>query len=123
VSEVWYRYEDVAYSALPDPETGESRGLGSVAVHLREYKVVRRTAKSAWLDLGFGDLRVMRLTARRRFACATKQEALASFVARKKRQISIHVARADRARRALEAARRLDPITMNAIVGPGYLGA
>jgi hypothetical protein len=107
--EIWYRYEDVAYAASAD-EFGESRGHGTIEIHLNEYRVNRRTPKGVFLDTGPLDggwhsanakQKFVLLTARKRFACPTKEEAQASFIARKRRQIKIYEARADRARQAL----------------------
>jgi hypothetical protein len=108
-----YRYVDVAYASMSD-EYGESRGSGHLEVELKWYDVVRRTPKGAWIadcspygSLGSidGHLRFVLLTARKRFACPTKEEALESFIARKTRQASIYAARLDRARRAIVIAR------------------
>lgn len=104
--EIWYRYEDVAYSSYPN-EMGDCHGPATIAVELREHRVVRRTPKGVWLDLGLP--RFVLVGARKQFAWPTREEALTSFVARKRRQIRIHEAQASRARRALEIAATIDP--------------
>jgi hypothetical protein len=101
-----YRYEDTEHAA-PFNEFGESRGRGTVRVTLSTYRVVSTTPKGAWIRLdGWGEKRFVLATARRRFACSTVEEAYESFVARKRRQISIYRARIDRAERALVALAR-----------------
>jgi hypothetical protein len=114
--EIWYRYVDVAYAA-PTDEFGESRhSRGSIEIQLREYSVIRHTAKGVWLDMSLGggwsivgqpDQRFVLNDARRRFACPTREEALASFVARKRAQIRIYRARVFRAECALRSAERV----------------
>jgi hypothetical protein len=92
VAEIWYRYEDIVYASLYDD------GPGRLVVELREYEVLRHTPKGVWLTLGFGDKRFVLRGARKRFACPTKLEARESFIARKTRQMKIHLACAARAK-------------------------
>jgi hypothetical protein len=99
VIEFYYRYEDVQYAA-PLDEFDNPQGPGRLAVELREYQVVKRTPKGVWLSL-YGDRRFVLNSATRRFACPTKAEAQESFLARKKRQISIHQGSIKRAERAM----------------------
>ncbi len=110
VGDIWYRYEDVAYSHA-DMETG-SHSYSTVEVELYEFEVVRVTPRGAWIAMGpcsrfesiHGAARFVLASARKRFVHPTKKEAMASFVARKRRQIQIYEARIARARRALEKA-------------------
>ena len=95
----YYRYEDVQY-APPADEDGERRGQGELHVHLRKYNVLRHTPKGVWID-AHGSGKFVLETAKKRFAWPTKEEAKASFIARKRRQIAIHQARIDRANQAL----------------------
>jgi hypothetical protein len=107
----WYRYEATHYAA-PADEFGESRGFGSTSIVLHEYEVARTTPKGVWLRIGFyGDFaaldaheRFVLTSARKRFACPTKREAMDSFIARKKKEIRIYTARIERARGDLRAA-------------------
>jgi hypothetical protein len=101
MNETFYRYDDVQYAA-PADEMGDSTGFGSLEVHLSEYTVARRTPKGVWLDGGFGAERFMLTAARKRFACPTEAEARESFIARKRKQIRIYMARIERAKRAIE---------------------
>jgi len=100
VTEVWYRYEDVAYSHLSLDVNGGESYYSTLRVELREFEVARHTPKGVWLRVGWDERWVAR-SARKRFACPTVEEARESFRARKLRQMKIHEARTDRARRAL----------------------
>lgn len=107
---VLYRYEDVAVSTGYD-EWGYSSG-SRVELYLREYPVLRETPKGVWISLSCGEFhalgdqceRFVLLGARRRFACPTREEALDSFLARKRRQLSIHKARIRHVESAIAAA-------------------
>jgi len=61
-------------------------GTSDPELVLRKYTVIRRTPKGAWIR-EYGRDRFVLLTARKRFACNTKDEALESFIARKEAQI------------------------------------
>lgn len=91
--EHWYRYEDRLYSR-GEGEPSELR------VTLRMYEVIKTTPKGVWL-MSFGPNRFVLKDARKRFACPTIEEAKASFIARKKRQISIYTARVHQAEHAV----------------------
>lgn len=105
-SEVWYRYEDVAYAVMSNYET--ESWSSRIVVELREYPVLRRTSKGVWLDVGVRFVGIpsidtatpkfVLIDARKRFACPTIEEAAESFRARKRRQIRIYEARIRQAR-------------------------
>jgi hypothetical protein len=107
----WYRYEDVRYAALFD-ETGPGR----LAVELRRYPVVRTTPRGVVLDV-YGMERFVRAIAKKRFACPTQAEALASFMARKRSQAAICEARARDARQAIAMAEHIASLTTKALPG------
>jgi len=88
-AEKWYRYEGIrsCYTNEYD-EVFMTRP----AVKLVEMEVVSHTPKGVWLKL----YPVLK-SARKRFACPTIEEAKESFIARKRKQISIHQAVIDRA--------------------------
>lgn len=90
--QVLYRYQESYYSE------------NTVMLVLSTFRVLRTTPCGAWVE-NYGRERFVLLTARKKFACATQEEALASFRARKRRQISILRARLAAARAAL----RLEP--------------
>ena len=104
--EVWYRYEDVQYAA-PLNEFDVPVGQGQLVVVLREYEVVRHTAKGVWVCLWSGKHRFVLRDATKTFTCPTRTAALKSFIARKRRQASIYKARLDRAQRSIAMAERM----------------
>lgn len=99
MSAVAYRFEDVRYAG---DEEGTS---GPLLVKIRKYPVLKKTPKGFWIDAGFGTKRFILEAARKQFACRSKRKALASFIARKNRQISIYAARLADAREALNMAK------------------
>jgi hypothetical protein len=82
----YYRYADIRYSNGID-EFEHSLGY-FIDVVLRTFEVTRQTPKGVWINYGH-DKRFILENARKKFACATKEEALESFLARKKRQRSL----------------------------------
>ncbi|NTU49579.1 MAG: hypothetical protein HGA87_01550 [Desulfobulbaceae bacterium] len=62
----------------------------SVGMRCEEYRLIRETPKGYWIEDEWSiDKRWVSKTARKRYAYPTKAEALDSFIARKRRQISI----------------------------------
>ncbi|MBK3780358.1 hypothetical protein G3A43_08810 [Paraburkholderia aspalathi] len=57
-------------------------------LHAQEYPVVKVTPKGKWIEV-YGERKFILNASHKRFACETVELALASFKARKKRQISI----------------------------------
>lgn len=117
--EVLYRYEDVHYSRGVDEYDDPLPG-GHVRVELREYPILKRTPKGAWIKecwawsatLSFpgeesrrerGEKFVL-LTARKRYAAETKEQALDDYRYRKCRQLRILKAKLRSVESALEAA-------------------
>lgn len=80
--EVWYRYD---YTA-PYP---------GVEIHLQEYPVLKKTPKGVRLDIWFGYKpekekgKFVLFDSTKRYACPTIEEAKASFIARKEKQLKI----------------------------------
>jgi hypothetical protein len=87
--------------AAPVDEFDNPIGRGRLDVVLYTYNVVKVTPKGVQLDIG----RFVLLSGRKRFAWPTPEEALASFEARKKRQLSILRAQAERVEDAIELAK------------------
>jgi hypothetical protein len=113
MTDVWYRYEDHLVSTGYDYERDCSSG-SRVEVRLLEFVVLKTTPKGVWLDMGSArwdaaDKKFVLRDARKRYACPTKEEARASFIARKKAQIRIHEARVAGAKEALEAIGHEEP--------------
>lgn len=99
MGEVWYRYVDVCYAAPVNEDGDVYPGVkGDRKVQLRELQVIRATPKGVWLYDRYGHERFVLRDATKRYACPTKEEAIVSFVARKKRQLGIYEARASDAR-------------------------
>ena len=110
----WYRYVDWAMAA-PLDEYDMPRGRGGVHIHCERYPVIKETPKGVWLQLsGFRNFRSMEpekrwvsRSSRKQFACPTKEEAMTSFLARKRRQAGIYRARAAYAEHALAVGREM----------------
>jgi hypothetical protein len=94
-----YRIEGVTYAAYYD-EDYYSRAPGRSELHTREYLVIGRTRKGAWIDV-YGEKKFVNLTARKKFACETVEEARESFKQRKRRQIGILSAQLEQAKKYL----------------------
>ncbi|MEQ1950913.1 hypothetical protein [Mesorhizobium sp. CN2-181] len=96
--DVLWRAEGKRYSYVIDADS-DHFGTTPLQVEMHWYPVTKRTPCGAWI----GD-KFVRLTARKRWACNTEKEALESYAARKKRQISIYEARLVEAKRGLTIA-------------------
>lgn len=102
MQECWYRYD--YYLTAPAVDEFERRcGESTVHLRLQHYEVLRHTPKGVWLLLPDGYKRFVLREVNRRFACPTKEEALESFLARKRRQRTIYRTRI----RHIEAAMNL----------------
>lgn len=99
-----YRAEDTWYSV--SNEWGE-HDHSELEVKVRAIPILRRTPKGAWIRADLGGEQFVLLTARKKFACETKEEALRSLVARRERQESIYLARAGRARDVINRAKEM----------------
>lgn len=98
-ADVLWRAEARRYSYCSDPDY-DIWSITSPCIELSWYIVERRTPCGARLDGG----RFVRLTAAKRWACSTPQEAIESLIARRKRQISILGNQLRRAREELVLA-------------------
>ena len=85
---VFYRYQESMHAEC------------SVRLDLHEYVILKTTKHGAWIDV-WGVKKFVKLDARKRYACPTKEEALASFRARKQRQIKLLRAQLTKAETAL----------------------
>ena len=109
MTQVWFRYVDVRYAA-PLDEYGHPIGEGSLKVELRELPVIKKTPKGVWLIGDYGNRRFVRYNATKTYACPTKDEAKASFIARKRRQIKIYSTRLRAANAALDIIQEKEPL-------------
>lgn len=82
--DVLWRCEARRYSVVIDPEA-EVYGTSAPRLEMTWWSIKRRTPKGARLNVGT----FVNLTAVKRWACNTQAEALESFKARKRKQISI----------------------------------
>lgn len=98
-ADVLWRVEDRRYAACIDPD-GDVWGSTPLQAEARWYHIRKRTPKGAWI----GD-RFILLTARKKFACETLEEAMKSFLARKTRQASIYRHRLKDAEQAMHIAK------------------
>ena len=87
MTEFFYRYVDRRLANFAD-EWGDSTGSRPDVV-LRKYGVIKHTPKGTWIDEGWDSKKFVLRDARRRWACPTVEEAEESFMARKRRQLSI----------------------------------
>ena len=87
----WYRYRDEYFRE------------GDVRIFEQVLKVLKETPKGVWLN-DSGNRRFVLRDARKRFACPTRQEALESFIARKRLQRSFALGTAERAEIAIGEA-------------------
>lgn len=96
IGDIWYRYIDRRYSTW-DPWNEESNG-SYLKIDLLEFTVTKVTPKGVKLD---GSIFVL-ASANKHYACATKEEARVSFIARKTRQAAIYQARLNDALAAIQ---------------------
>jgi len=88
MTEFLYRFEGIRYSAGVDEYGDPLPYKGRRDICCNAYPIIKRAPKGAWISI-MGEKKFVNLTARKQFACETKQLALDSFIARKKRQIII----------------------------------
>jgi len=78
--EYLYRYNDFDFRYNVDPTP-------------KKYKVIKKTPQGVWIDLNYNwgpeEKKFVKLTAYKKFACETEEQALESYIARKSRQIKI----------------------------------
>ncbi len=99
-----YRYEEWVTGNGVDDYDDPYPGY-NLEVILKEYKIIKRTPKGVWIrlyDYYCGEIpkRFVRLSATKKYACESKEEAYESFKARKNRQIAIL---SEQLQRAIEA--------------------
>lgn len=100
-----YRFDGVRYSAGVDEWGDPLPYKGRREIRCSAYPIIKRTMKGAWIyTYDGGGKKFVNLTARKQFACLTKQLALESFIARKQRQIKILNSQLDDAKTFLAEA-------------------
>jgi hypothetical protein len=83
-----YRYQEQSYSNGVD-QFDDSLPSYQLKVNLHKYQIIKETPKGVWIKRNYIKDKFILLTAKKKFACRTKEEALESFIARKNRQIEI----------------------------------
>lgn len=101
----WFRFEDGKTAPSLD-EWERPCGDGESYVHMHSFRVIKETPCGVWLD-SFGGRRFVLRDARKRFACPTKEDALASFRARKEKQLRILKKRIRHVERCLTLVREV----------------
>lgn len=110
MTEYFYRYDDISYAPSLDEYDNPIAGSSRREVRLSKWRVLKRTPKGVRIeDYGYnGRGRFVSNTSRKRFALETPELALASYVARKKRQISIYENRLAAAKLFLSMALKVE---------------
>jgi len=88
----YWRIEEITYSSA-DEYGDVIPGGGRVVLRLRPYEVLKRTDRGARIDDNSSGGRWIANAWNKQWACATIDEAVASFRARKRRQIAIYKGR------------------------------
>lgn len=109
--EFYYRYLDKKVPYGID-EDGDLMGPFFTEIYKVQYEVVKHTPKGVKLKTYNGERLVLHAS-RKKFACATEEEALHSYIHRKRRQVSILQSKLSGAERGIVLAERrlgrLDP--------------
>ena len=113
-----YRYDARQYAPPFDSDGDSLGGEGTTAVELRSFPVIRTTPCGVWIqhptkytwddndNMKKGE-RFINLQARKKFACATIEEAQASFLARKERQALILTSQLKNVEKAIRIMKKL----------------
>lgn len=109
-----YRFEDRRCSVAD--EYGD-HSYSVTEIHLHAFEITKRTRCGIWVKSWGCDRRFVNQKATKQFAHETIEDALRSFVARKKRQEQIYRARADLAREAVHVLRRRYPAHYRDVFG------
>ena len=106
-----YRYAETFYSTGVDEWDNPLPGY-LAQIHLHKFTIVKETPKGAWIQEEFHGLhspkKFVLLTARKKFACRTKQDALESFLARKNKHLKILKEKTEKIKGVLALAKRID---------------
>lgn len=117
-----YRYDEIRCSLGVDQFDNPYPGY-KLELFLSEYDVVKRTPKGVWIGtecLSGQKPRLEKfilLTAYKKWGCLTKEEALESFKARKKKQIKMLNAQLAQAQKALQLAEEKESVQCKESMG------
>lgn len=95
-----YRFEDVSYSYCVDPDAEIYSSY--LQVEIEAYAIQRKTSCGVWIVNRAGGKRFINMQANKRYALLTVEDAIASFKARKLKQISIYRHKILKAETAIE---------------------
>ena len=102
--DIWfYRYEARRYSVIIDADM-DLYGTSNAALILEKYKLHSETPKGHWIGIFGGKEKWVSKTSRKRFAHPSEEEALKSYIQRKKAYVRHAKAKLDRANEDLEIA-------------------
>lgn len=107
VGDVWFRYDDKSYAVSSGWDDDTYTSVQRIEV--TRFKVVRVTPKGVQLAGSSYSARHPRLVLHdsyKRFACATQELALESYLRRKAIQAAVYESRANKARSAANEARQ-----------------
>jgi GR25 family glycosyltransferase involved in LPS biosynthesis len=82
-----YRYREEQVEEFWNDQPSEA--ALSMRLYLHTYRVLKHTPCGCWIDLRMNMRKFINLTANKKWACPTLEEAMESFMARKKRQVHI----------------------------------
>jgi hypothetical protein len=82
-------------------------GSDGMSVSPHKFAITKTTPCGFWIGLGWEKKRFVLSSGRKRFAYPTREEALESFIARKKRQIMLVEYRLERSKGALAVAQEM----------------
>jgi hypothetical protein len=86
-AEILYRYREAQMDEIhSDDVRAASKAM---RLYLDSYPVLKHTRCGCWIALGYGRKKFINLDARRKWAHKSLEDAMKSFAARKKRQVTI----------------------------------
>lgn len=104
---VYYRYDDFLESSGGYDQSGEwEPGPSSIRVAVRQYEIVKKTPKGAWILNDMGERQLILDHWYCKFANPTLEGARQDFLARKRKLIAIAKRRIRDARIAVETVKR-----------------
>lgn len=83
-----YRYTDRHWAPMLD-QFEQPMGDGRKEISITMYKILKKTPKGFWIETGLDEKKFVLSCANKTFACSTKEDAMQSYIFRKKKQIKI----------------------------------
>jgi hypothetical protein len=85
--EILYRYREAQVDDIRSDDPRQA--VGAMRLYLDSYPIIKYTRCGCWIAIGYDRKRFINLDARRKWAHKSLEDAIKSFAARKKRQITI----------------------------------